>query len=256
MGEVFTQAYDDANTTCSWAMDALSTVLNFKVWHSIVGTFANSTNPMRGLGYVMNEVARGCYDSTLLGTFSENHGVARFAAATSDLSQQKNALVFDIMSDGIPVIYYGAEQQFSGRNDPLNREAFWLNPTGYDTTAPLYQLIKSVNTARNAVNLELHGIDYSNWSGYWAHKAKVLYSTEDILVLRKGYDTSVIVALTNVGEGGPDIGPVHIGETNFVQRQTIVEVISCNSTIAGQFGEFDVTLRNGEPQVGINLCLF
>ena len=109
--------------------------------------------------------------------------------------------------------------------------------------------MRALNTARNAINLELDGIDYSNWSGYWAHKAKILYSTQDILVLRKGYDTSAIVALTNVGEGGPDVGPFHMGETNFVQGQTIVDVVSCNSTEVGLYGEFDLTLKNGEPQV-------
>lgn len=207
---------------------------------------------MGGLGYVMNKVAVGCRDSTLLGTFSENHDVQRFASETSDLSQQMNALTFTIMSDGIPVVYYGAEQRFSGKGDPQNREAMWLGPNGYDTKAPLYQLIRSLNIARNAVNKELDGIDYSNWSGYWAHKAKILYANQDILVLRKGYDTTIITALTNVGEGGPDVGPYHMGETNLVEGQTIVEVLSCNSTRVGKYGEFDLTLKNGEPQV----CLF
>lgn len=256
MGEVFTQAFDEANTTCSWAVDALSSVLNFKTWWGLTSVLTNTSNPMGGLGYVMNEVALGCHDSTILGTFAENHDVARFASISADLSQQKNAMVFSIMGDGIPVVYYGGEQQFSGKGDPDNREAFWLNPTGYDTKAPLYQLVRSVNTARNAINYQLDGSDYSNWSGYWAHKAKILYSTQDILVLRKGYDTSAIVALTNVGEGGPDVGPFHMGETNFVQGQTIVEIISCNSTEVGQFGEFDLTLKNGEPQVCLHFYLF
>ena len=249
MGEVYNAATDTANDTCSWARDALSTVLNFPVWWSLQGVLSNASQPMGGLGYMMNQVATGCHDSTILGTFAENHDVARFGSLTGDLSQRRNAAAFAIMSDGIPVIYYGQEQGFNGKGDPGNREALWLNPTGYDRNSTLYQTIRSLNLARNAVNLELHGIDYSNWSGYWAHKAKILYSTQNILVLRKGYDTSVIVALTNVGEGGPDVGPFHMGETNFVKGQTIVEVMSCNSTSVGDFGEFDLTLKNGEPQV-------
>lgn len=204
---------------------------------------------MGGLGYIIRETAEECHDSTILGTFSENHDVARFASFSQDLSQQKSALVHTIMGDGIPIVYYGAEQAFSGENDPKNREALWLNPSGYDTESPLYQTIKALNIVRNAVNKELDGIDYTNWSGYWAFKIKLLFITEDILAYRKGYDTSVITALTNVGVGGPDVGPYHLGDTNMVEKDVIVEVLSCNHTLVGVDGEFDLTLKNGEPQV-------
>ena len=30
-----------------------------------------------------------------------------------------NAMVFNFMSDGIPVVYYGQEQSFSGSADPV-----------------------------------------------------------------------------------------------------------------------------------------
>jgi alpha-amylase len=249
MGEVFNQADDPPNSTCDWAVDALDTVLNYPAWWSVVGTLANVSNPMGGLGYVVDRIATGCHDSTLLGTFSENHDVPRFGSATKDLSQQKNALTFNLMTDGIPVVYYGAEQRLEGKNDPENREALWLAPNGYDTTAPLYQHVKALNIVRTAVGSELAGLDYSNWSGFWAYKAKILYSTDDILVFRKGYDTSIVTALTNGGEGAPDVGPYHMGDTNLVEGTTIVEVLSCNSTMVGLYGEFDITLKNGEPQV-------
>ena len=144
MGEVYNADTDTANDTCIWAVDALSTVLNFKTWWSIIGTLANSTNPMGGLGYVMNEVALGCHDSTLLGTFAENHDVARFASSTSDLSQQKNALVFSVFSDGIPVVYYGAEQRFSGKGDPQNREAFLAQSDGVRYNSATVSISESV----------------------------------------------------------------------------------------------------------------
>lgn len=246
IGEVFDS---DPNSTCYWAVDALDSVLNYPAWYPIVGTLANVSNPMGGLGYVVNNIATECHDATLLGTFSENHDVARFGSASSDLSQQKNALTFNLMTDGIPVVYYGAEQRFNGKNDPGNREALWLAPGGYNTEAPLYQLVKALNIARTAVGKAMSGENYSNWSGYWAYKAKILYSTDDILVFRKGYDTSVITALTNVGVAGKDVGPYHMGDTNLVEGTTIVEVLSCNSTKTGLNGEFNITLKSGEPQV-------
>lgn len=44
-----------------------------------------------------------CADTTLLGSFMENHDVARFASVTSDFSLAKNAIAFTILADGIPI---------------------------------------------------------------------------------------------------------------------------------------------------------
>lgn len=66
---------------------------------------------------------------------------------TSDLSLVKNALAFTILSDGIPIIYAGQEQHYSGGSDPNNREATWLS--GYSRSAPLYTFIAQTNQIRN-----------------------------------------------------------------------------------------------------------
>lgn len=44
-----------------------------------------------------------CADTNLLGSFMENHDVARFASVTSDFSLAKNAIAFTILADGIPI---------------------------------------------------------------------------------------------------------------------------------------------------------
>lgn len=59
----------------------------------------------------------------------------------------KNAAAFTIMADGIPIIYAGQEQHFSGAKDPNNREALW--PSGYNTDSKLYKLIAKANAIRN-----------------------------------------------------------------------------------------------------------
>lgn len=59
----------------------------------------------------------------------------------------KNAAAFTIMADGIPIIYAGQEQHFSGAKDPNNREALW--PSGYNTDSKLYRLISKANKIRN-----------------------------------------------------------------------------------------------------------
>ena len=67
---------------------------------------------------------------------------------TSDYSQAKNVISFIFFSDGIPIVYSGQEQHYSGANDPENREAIWLS--GYSTTAELYQYIAITNDIRKA----------------------------------------------------------------------------------------------------------
>ena len=67
---------------------------------------------------------------------------------TSDYSQAKNVISFLFLSDGIPIVYAGQEQHYSGGHDPANREAVWLS--GYSTTAELYQHIATTNKIRKA----------------------------------------------------------------------------------------------------------
>lgn len=46
-----------------------------------------------------------------------------------------NIYLLDSPSQGIPVIYYGTEQELNGGNDPQNRESLWPH---YDTHSEMY----------------------------------------------------------------------------------------------------------------------
>ena len=68
--------------------------------------------------------------------FMDNHDVARFLFdASGDKDALRNALVLLMTEEGIPCLYYGTEQEFSGGNDPSNREVLWNTgfPTNGDT---------------------------------------------------------------------------------------------------------------------------
>jgi len=47
-----------------------------------------------------------CTDTTLLGSFLENHDVVRFASLTNDEALTKNAMAFTMLQDGIPISTY------------------------------------------------------------------------------------------------------------------------------------------------------
>jgi len=59
----------------------------------------------------------------------------------------KAALTFSLTTRGIPFLYYGSEQGYSGGRDPQNRETLWTN---MDPSYDLYVYVALINTARKA----------------------------------------------------------------------------------------------------------
>jgi hypothetical protein len=172
-----------------------------------------------------------------------------------------------MLTDGIPIIYYGAEQQFSGQTDPYNREALWLS--GYNTSMPLYGHLASINAARNAV---ANASTYDYWSPYWTWKSKMILVKNEVLVVRKGYDYSIVTVMTNRGQSSADLGPYTIGDTNFIAGDTVMDVLGCTSQTVQDYGErscverreidaneaagvITATVKSGLPQVWISTSL-
>ena len=76
-----------------------------------------------------NEAATGCNDTTLLGSFIENHDMPRFANRNDDMALAKNAMTYILLNDGIPT---GELQLFpSAAVDAMqaNRSCFLLQST-------------------------------------------------------------------------------------------------------------------------------
>mmetsp|Transcript_19800 Transcript_19800/g.14554 ORF Transcript_19800/g.14554 Transcript_19800/m.14554 type:complete len:89 (+) Transcript_19800:754-1020(+) len=54
------------------------------------------------------------------------------------------------MGPGIPIIYYGTEQYFSGKTDPENREALWPY---MNTESDMYKYISVLNSLRREYSM-------------------------------------------------------------------------------------------------------
>jgi alpha-amylase len=75
--------------------------------------------------------------------FIDNHDVPRWLYDfNNDLSAYRNALSFLLTTDGIPCIYYGTEQDFSGGPDPSNREDMWRSE--FATTGQTFKHIQKL----------------------------------------------------------------------------------------------------------------
>ena len=182
-----------------------------------------------------------CADTTLLGSFMENHDQPRFASITSDISLAKNAIAFTILADGIPIIYEGQEQHYTGGSVPYDREAIWLS--GYSTTATLYTWIASVNQLRNQAI-------YKDAS-YVTYKAYPVYSDSSTIVMRKG-DTNYQITgvFTNLGANGASYTlTLPSSDTGFTASQSVVEVMSCTSYTTDSNGNLAVSMASGLPRI-------
>jgi glycosidase len=119
----------------------------------------------------------GVAPAKTLVNFLDNHDVERFLfAAQGDKDALRNALVLLMTEEGVPCLYYGTEQEFSGGNDPANREVMWN--TGYDTNGDTFR--------------------------HFSKLAKLRASDAPGTALRRG-DTHVVWSSAHVG-GEPDAG--------------------------------------------------
>jgi hypothetical protein len=72
-------------------------------YYWITQAFESTSGSISNLVNGINEMVSDCSDTTLLGSFMENHDNPRFPSLTSDLSLAKNAIAFTILQDGIPI---------------------------------------------------------------------------------------------------------------------------------------------------------
>lgn len=191
---------------------------------------------------LINEVqslSQQCKDTTLLGTFLENHDNPRFPSLTGDLALAKNAIAFTILSDGIPIVYQGQEQHFSGNGDPSNREALWLS--GYSTTSPLYRFIAAINQIRNqAIYLS---------TGYVTYRARIIYSDSNTIATRKGLDGNQIISVfTNNGQNGNSY-TLTLDNTEYTSGELVMEILTCTAVTVDNSGILAVPMGQGLPKV-------
>ena len=122
-------------------------LLNYPIYYPM-NAFYQQTGSSQALVDMHNTISSEFPDPAALGTFLDNHDNPRWLSTKSDQSLLKNALAYVILSRGIPILYYGTEQAFSGGTDPANREDLWRS--GYNTNSDLYLAIQKLTGARKS----------------------------------------------------------------------------------------------------------
>jgi len=188
---------------------------------------------LRQLQSVLRQYDTVFPDKGLLGTFIDNHDQARFLSLQPDVVLYQNALVYVLLSQGIPIVYYGTEQAFSGGSDPQNREPLWQATNGaYNTSAALFQFISQLNILRKQWKL-------------WTVPQVERYADDTFYAFTRG---SVLVLLTNVGANGTTIVRT-ISFLPYENGQNLCNVFNQLDCIQVANNVLHITLQHGESKV-------
>ena len=208
--------------------NAINGLVNYPMYYTLRDVFQNK--------YSMNKIQdrineeRSFPDITILGNFIDNHDNTRFLHQNNDYTLIINALVFTIFLEGIPIIYYGTEQGFSGGKDPQNRESMFEH---FNQNHLLYKVISKVNKFK-----------LSQGSSVYNAKQIQRYSDNSLYAFTRGM---LFVAVSNLGSGGHSTHTItyhpYSDNTNLSNALNESDRVTVNS------GKFQVNIWNGQPKL-------
>lgn len=144
MGEIFNPRMDFLKTY----IGPFDTILNYPLFFAVRDFFRRSSTGNLWISYTQIEQTFG-NELDYMGIFTNNHDNPRLKHYVSE-SVSRAAIGFSLIAKGIPIFYYGDEQDFGGENDPNNREPIWAN---LDTSTYTYKFIKTLNKFRKEMKI-------------------------------------------------------------------------------------------------------
>ncbi|NUS39106.1 MAG: alpha-amylase [Lysobacter sp.] len=146
-GFALDKAYDDRNSRRidGYMRDAhgdlLPSMLDFPLYGALGAVFARG-RPTAELGWRIGDRMRVYARPWRMPTFVDNHDVDRFLAGAGEPAL-KQALLALMTLPGIPVIYAGTEQGFTGQRAAMFKGGFGSGGVDhFDTHAPLYRYLQ------------------------------------------------------------------------------------------------------------------
>jgi alpha-amylase len=225
VGEVF----DSRINYVAGYQGPVSSTLSYPLYFSLTNGFARKQT-LNEIQSTLQQYNQNFKDVSILGTFLENHDNPRFLNIQSDKALYKAALTYTIMAAGIPIIYYGAEQSFSGGADPNNREPLWTS--NFNTNAEIYIFLKQIITFRKAQNIQpLQQVQR--------------YSDDNFYAFTRG---NVFVAMTNVGSNGNQIIR-NITYHPYPNGTKLCNLFFPTDCVSVTNNSFQVYLNNGETKI-------
>lgn len=131
-------------------------MINFPLYGTLLDVFARG-RPTAELGHRIDNMMEVHAQPWLMPTFVDNHDVERYLSGGSEAGL-KQALLALMTLPGIPTIYYGTEQGFTGQRTAMFAGGHGANGRDhFDAEAPLYRYLQRVTALRRAHRLFSRG---------------------------------------------------------------------------------------------------
>ncbi|GCB27446.1 alpha-amylase A type-3 [Aspergillus awamori] len=245
----------DAADVCP-LQPSLNGLLNYPLYYILTNAFNTTNGNLSTITESISYTKGQCEDVLALGTFTANQDVPRFGSYTSDISLARNILTSSMLTDGIPILYYGEEQHLTGSYNPVNREALWLTNYSMRSTS-LPSLVQSLNRLRSYASGDGEQYTQKSQSGsdYLSYLSAPIYNSTHILATRKGFaGNQVVSVVSNLGAKPASKATTKItlgsDETGFQSKQNVTEILSCKTYVTDSSGNLAVDLSSdGGPRV-------
>jgi glycosidase len=186
----------------------------------------------------------------VLVNFLDNHDLPRFLYDYHDKDGLKVALALLLTMDGIPCLYYGTEQDFSGGNDPANREDMWH--TGFATDGDTFKWVKQLIDLRKKQAPLRRG----NMKVVWSSENSGTEKDAGILAFERTIETAVgpetVLVVLNLSKSNAtwtsakEWGGEHM-KTSFAKGTKLVNMLDepdpTDDVTVGDNGEINIKLQ-------------
>ncbi len=178
-------------------------MINFPLYGTMTDVFARG-RPTAELDHRLRNMMQVYAAPQLMPTFVDNHDVDRFLTG-ADTAALKQALLFIMTVPGIPTIYYGTEQGFSGQRDSMF--AHGVGSSGrdrFDTEAPLYRYLQQITALRKQHKVLSRGkpvVLASSSAGPGVLAYRMEAEDEPLLILFNSADQAALI--DNIDTGLP-----------------------------------------------------
>ena len=197
----------------------LNSYLNYPKYYSYQQAF-DYGNTMTNPAYQMY-LATQAHDETVLTNFMDNHDEPRAASyPNSNVAKEMSAATLLFFEIGIPIVYYGWEQRFTGASDPDNREPLWTSK--YDMTTPLYKFLAKLHAIRNMISA-------FDSTFYTTGGLKSAINDDHVLHLQRG---AVYIIVNNVGSSGAAPGNQNVPANGVFENHigdNAVDLVTCQT---------------------------
>lgn len=230
------EALDGDAAYVSGYQGPLDSAINYPLWYDLIRSFMGGS--FDGLAAMISTEASSFSDVNVLTNFLDNHDQPRIASqAGDDEVRDRNAVTFLMFTSGIPMVYYGFEQRFTGAADPNNRETLWTS--GYNTDTTLYKYIAQLHEIRDVAS------NVTDKATYFSSNVAVLGTSSEYMALQRG---PVVAVVSNVGAAGTSDSFAVTG-SKFSSGDSVVDLLDCTKATVGDSGAFTSPSANGEARV-------